>query len=309
MAIEDGRHIAIRFSQTIVGDVSGLTPIPAGYKRQKVNLTNATATSKNQYSVSYSAANAIDGDINTYWRGTTQENWVAVRLNSAKIVTGLRLHLGSYYIRTFTFSGSNDGVNWTKIGGTYTAANSTVSQWYEFELDNSTAYLHYRIETVTTYNTSRVYLYEMELLETVPVGNESKFVVTVPMYDMVPGGTIHNVIVPVESVSKSNLGEDVLLLNFASGNMECIRNAAAAITVEYAGGTLAGAGGPVEAFAESFSPVNLLPKNNPNDIEHVEMQFIISSDLKAIQFKDTQDEEHLNMTLSISSALINIADL
>lgn len=308
MAIEDGRHIAIRFSQPLVGDVSGLTPIPAGYKYRIIPYAGAIVSAKNQLNSSYSADKAIDKNLNTFWWGTSAVNWWAVKFASPKAVTKIRIYLGNYYIRTFTVSGSNDGTTWTQIGGTFTAASTTTAQWYDFEFENQTEYQHYRIDTITTYS-SYVYVFEIEFFETIPVGNESKFVVTVPMYDMVPGGTIHNVIVPVESVSESNLGEDVLLLNFASGNMECIRNAAAAITVAYSGGTLAGAGGPVEAFAESFSPVNLLPKNNPNDIEHVEMQFVISSDLKKIQFNDTQDAEHLNMTLSISSALINIADL
>lgn len=310
MAIEEGRHIAIRFSENLTGDVSGLTPTPAGYKKRAINLANATATALNQYSTSYPASYAIDGNTGNYWRGTTQVNWLAVQLPEAKVVTGLRLNLGSYYIKTFTFSGSNDGATWTQIGGTYTAANSTTQQWYEFEIENTTDYLHYRIDTVTTYSTSRVYVYELEMLENVPIGNEANFTVTVPMHDMVPGGTTHDVVVPVESVSQdASLGEDVLLLNFPSGNLECIRNAAGPITVAYEPGTLAGLGGPVEAFVQTFTATDLLPKNHPNDIEHIALYTQATGSLRRVTQNDTQEHEHIELVVLPVGVLTHVDDI
>lgn len=307
MSIEEGRHIAIRFSQPLTGDVTGLTPTPIDYKKQKVNLVGAT--SMNQYS-SYSANLAIDGNTGNYWAGTTQVNWLAVQLSEAKVVTVLRLYLGSFYIKTFTFSGSNDGKTWTQLGGTYTVASSGSMQWYEFEIENTDAYLHYRIDTVTAYSPYLVYVYEMELLEAVPIGNEEKFTVTVPVYDMVPGGSIEDVTVPVESVSRDDdLGEDVLLLNFASGNLECIRNAASPITVAYACGTLAGTGGPVADFSVQFTATDLLPKNNPHDMEHISLSVQATGFLKKVTYSDTVENEHIKVSVTAVGVLTHIDDL
>ena len=310
MAVEEGRHIAIRFSEKLTGDVTGVTPFPAGYKRQPIDLTNATATALNQYSNSYQPAYAIDGNTGNCWRGTTQVNWLAVQLPEAKAVTGLRLLLGSYYINTFIFSGSHDGVTWEQIGGTYTAANTTTQQWYEFEFGNGTAYSHYRIDTISTYSSSRVYVYELELMESVPVGNESKFTVTVPVYDRVPDGTIYNMVVPVESVSQDDsLGDKVLILNFPAGNMESIRNAAGPITVAYEPGSLAGIGGPVEAFVQTFAPTGLQPKNNPNGVEHVELSVQAVGILKTTTYHDTHGPEHIEVIVAATGALIHIDDI
>jgi hypothetical protein len=107
--------------------------------------------------------------------------------------------LGSYYIKTFTFSGSNDGETWTQLGGTYTAASSTAAQWYTIDIDNTDSYLYYQIDTLTTYSSS-VYVYEFELYEDVPTGNETKFTVSFDEPDMHPEGTIRRVIRPATGI-------------------------------------------------------------------------------------------------------------
>lgn len=191
MAIADGRRVAIRFTQPLVGNVTGLNP-PLGYKKSKISLSGAIATALNQYSASYPASYAINGNTENYWRGTTAVNWFRVQLPVPKVVTQLKLYLGSNYIKTFTFSGSNDGETWTQLGGEYTAASTTTAQWYTFEINNADAYLYYRIDTLTTYS-STVYLYEMELYEDAPVGNETKFVVSFDAYNYVPGGNLSRV--------------------------------------------------------------------------------------------------------------------
>lgn len=189
MAIADGQRIAIRFTQPLVGNVLGLDP-PVGYGKSKIDMSGASASALNEYSTSYSASYAIDGSTSTYWRGTTDVNWFQIQLQEAKVVTQLRLFLGSYYIKTFTLSGSNDGATWTQLGGEYTAASSTTAQWYTFEIENTDAYLYYRIDTLTTYTNSRVYIYELELYENIPIGNETKFTVSFDEYDMVPEGSL-----------------------------------------------------------------------------------------------------------------------
>lgn len=189
MAIADGQKIAIRFTQPLVGNVLGLDP-PLGYEVRKVDMSSAIFSVQTMYSSSYPVSYAIDGDTSNYWIGKGSVNWLQAQFKSARVVTKLRLYLGSYYIKTFTFSGSNDGNEWTQIGGEYTAASSTSKKWYEFDIDNSNQYLYYRINTVTTYSTSYFYLYELELYETVAIGNHDKFTISFDEYDMVPEGLL-----------------------------------------------------------------------------------------------------------------------
>ena len=200
MAIANGERIAIKFTQPLVGNVTGTNP-PYGYKKSKLSIPASAVTALNQYSASYPVSNAVDGSTSTYWRGTTAVSWIQVQLQEAKAVTQIRMYLGSYYIKTFTLSGSNDGTTWTQLGSEYTAASSTTAQWYTFEIENSDAYLYYRIDTLTAYNSSRIYLYELELYEDAPIGNESKFAATFQQYSYVPGGGLSSVTRIPESIS------------------------------------------------------------------------------------------------------------
>lgn len=199
MSIANGRKIAIRFTQPLIGNVTGLNP-PVGYKKSLLDLSGAVVTTLNQYSTSDTGAKAIDGSTSTYWRGTTDVNWVQLQLPEAKVVTQIRMYLSSYYIKTFTFSGSNDGVTWTQLGGEYTAASSTTAQWYTFEIENTDAYLYYRVDTLTAYSTTRIYLYELELYEDASTGNETKFTISFDEYDYVPGGSTSKVTRAVKSI-------------------------------------------------------------------------------------------------------------
>lgn len=201
MAIADGCRIPIRFTQPLVGNVLGLNP-PLGYKNGKIDMTKASVSALNEYNTSYPASKVIDGNTSTYWYGTTAINWLQISLPMAKTVTRTRLYLGEYYIKTFTFSGSNDGGTWTQIGGVYTAANTSTPQWYTFDIPNAEAYLFYRIDTLTAYSSSAIFVYELELYEEVPTGNETKFTISFDEYNMVPGGSLSRVTRPSTRIEK-----------------------------------------------------------------------------------------------------------
>ena len=310
MSKGDGRYIAIEFSKPLIGDVSGLTPNPiGGYKDQNIDLSNATVTSLNQYSSSHPVSNAIDGNTSTYWRGTTIVNWIQFQLETVKVVSKLRMYLGSYYVGSFTISGSNDGGTWTQIGNTRIAATTTTSQWYEFGLENSQAYQYYRVDTLTGYDTSRVYIYEIELCESVPVGNEKFFTVTIPEYDMVPEGTLNDRIIPVIGVSQHPTSENTILLEFGAGNINSIQNAAGPVTVAYSGGNLQGNGGPVEAFSQTFTATDLDYKGNQNDAEHLEIADVSAVGvLMRIYYTDTQSGEHLEIVGITAEGILTHVD-
>ena len=107
MTIGDGGEIKIKFTQPLIGDVDGLQT-PVAYKQVKVSTKGATHSAQNVYSSSYPASNAFDGNNSTYWYGTSSTNWIKTKFKEPKNITGLRLYMGSYYIKTFTISGSND---------------------------------------------------------------------------------------------------------------------------------------------------------------------------------------------------------
>lgn len=187
MSITDGKRVVVEFTQPLIGDITGLEN-PTGYKKSPIDLSTAILTTLNQYNSSYTIAKAIDNNVSTYWQGTTAVNWIKVQLKEPKIITNIKMYLGSYYIKTFTVSCSNDGEIWTQLGGTYAAANSTTAQWYSIDIENENAYLYYRIDTLTTYS-SYIYLYELQLCEDVPIGNEMRFTASFDEYNFVPKGS------------------------------------------------------------------------------------------------------------------------
>lgn len=309
MSIANGRKIAIRFTQPLIGNVTGLNP-PVGYKKSLLDLSKAVVTTLNQYSTSYTGAKAIDGSTSTYWRGTTAVNWLKLQLPEAKCVTQIRLYLSSYYIKTFTFSGSNDGLTWVQLGGEYTAASSTTAQWYTFTIENPESYLYYRIDTLTAYSTSRIYLYELDLYEDTPVGNETKFTVSFDEYNYVPGGTSSRKTRAVTSLEVAD--PQTLILNFDPGCTNSIQRAAGDITVTYDGsGTLMGQGGPVLAFERTFTPVDLDPKNNPHVMEHVGVSDIrAKGDLLQVFCINLGENEHIDMSsITAVGTLTHVDDI
>lgn len=307
MSIADGLKVGIKFTEQLVGNVTGRNP-PSEYKKSKLDLVGAIFSSLNQYSASYPIAKAFDGNVSTYWRGTTQVNWIQVQLPEAKVVTQIKMYLGSYYIKTFTFSGSNDGETWVQLGGEYTAASSTTAKWYTFEIENANAYLYYKVDTLTAYNASRMYLYELEFYEDVGIGNETKFSISFEEYTFVPGGTLVKTTRPAETIEQ--VDAYTILLIFNPGNLNSIQRAVGEITIAYDGsGTLTGLGGPVLAFEKTFLPVDLDPKNNPNNEEHIEIDVGAVCDLKRVYYSDFGSNEHIDINVVAVGAVIKIDDI
>lgn len=307
----EGTEVAIRFSYPLVGDVTG-RDTPLGYAYKSIDLSAATITSLNHYS-SNPPSMAADGDISTFWRGSTGVNWIKFQLVEPKVVTNLRLYMGSYYIKTFTVSGSNDGETWNQLGGEYTGASSTTLQWYDIPIENDQPYLYYRIDTLTAYSSSRIYLYEVELQEYVAIGNETRIVATGQTYEYVPGGELEPASRTVIAVSETseNDPEDgaVIYLKFASGNMKSLRNMVGPVSIAYSGGTLRGLGGPVADFVFEFVPTGLEPKYHPNVDEHIESEIKVDAMLTRIYYTDLSESEHIEAVVTPVGNLISIDDI
>lgn len=221
MSIGDGVKIKLTFDQPLMrSSIDGLYPIPAGgYKQVAVDLSEASVTAKNVYSSSYLASNVKDGSTSTYWRGNTQENYLQFTLPKPKIITSFRVYMSSYYAKTLSLYASSDNSNWVDLTGTLDGS-SGMTGWYEFSVPNETAYKYYRVNTHTGYSTTRIYIYEVDLCESVPVGNEKYFTVSVPVLNYDNGEQIIDTTKTVDSVKAFSVVGD--LLDLASGGYQNI---------------------------------------------------------------------------------------
>lgn len=174
----DGSRIEIVFSEI----VSPLSPVVG--QKFKIPIF-ATITCRNSNSTPATAL--IDGDISTYWQGYTAVNWINIQLEKPRIAKGFRWYIqnSTYYPKTFTVSGSNDGQTWVLLSDVLTGT-STIG-WQAFTFTNDNVYLHYRIDILTA-NSSIINIAEIELY--LNYANEEAFTVIVPEYDFVPGGSI-----------------------------------------------------------------------------------------------------------------------
>lgn len=303
----EGTDVALRFSRPLVGDITGCGT-PVGYVQKSIDLSEATITSLNSYSSTYSPTKVADGNISTYWRGTTAVNWIKFQLIEPKTIISVRMYMGNYYIQTFTVSGSNDGETWTQLGGEYTAASSTTAQWYDISIDNSDLYLYYRIDTLTAYS-SRIYLYEVELCEAAPVGNETKIAVTGQTYEYVPNGELEGASCTVIAVSEDPDDDAIIHLKFAEGNTKSLKNMVGNVAITYSGGTLKGLGGPVADFVFEFMPNGLEPKYHRNISEHIEAEVDVNATLTRVHYTDTSEPEHIEAVVTPTGNLIHVDDI
>lgn len=300
----EGTQIAVKFSESLVGDVSGITPTPLGYKQRVIDCSDVVVTTLNQYSASYSGEKAIDGSTSSYWRSSTTVSWIAFQFPDAKVVNHIRLVTNGWKLSTFTLSGSNDGVSWTQIGDVRTV--SSTSGWNDFDVDNVEAYSYYRVDTITGSNT--VCVAEIEFQESVPVGNETKVDISGFTYEYVPDGEL---VPATRSVTKISPTDDdhVIVLHLADGNVNNIQNMVGEVCITYSGGTLSGRGGPVEDFTLLFTPVGCIAMDNPGLFEHIETTIEAKAKLSKIHYNYAYESEHVEAVITPIGTLISIDDI
>lgn len=140
----------------------------------------------------------------------------------------------------------------------------------------------------------------------------SAFTVTIQRYTYVPGGTLISETRTVTSLELDENDAHILYLNFGAGNTRSIQNARNTIQIEYDAtkGRLRGEGAPVQSFMESFTPTDLEPKDNPADLEHLEMTVTASGTLTRIYYSSAKAaDEHLEMSVTATGTLIYVGDL
>lgn len=141
-------------------------------------------------------------------------------------------------------------------------------------------------------------------------GNQSHFLVTAKEYNWVPNGTLQSVAKTVSDTSSGATAKELILNMVGTTRFE----SAVELTVTYDGlGTIAGSSGNVEAFTQTFTPTDLIPKPDQNAQEHVEISDIISSGvLTKVYYTDTANQEqgHISVTsVTVLGVLTHVNDL
>lgn len=137
------------------------------------------------------------------------------------------------------------------------------------------------------------------------------FSITGQEYNYVPGGVVIDKEYAISSLAMVE-GETKILLITLTG-LGRLKAPLEEVSVGYnsAIGNLMSDTGAVLSFSLSFSPAELIPVNNPNDIERIEVTNIIASgNLIKIYYSDSTIDECISLAnITAIGALINVNDL
>ena len=119
--------------------------------------------------------------------------------------------------------------------------------------------------------------------------------------------TLFNLSISLQSV------EDTYSIILEMEPLQRFESAAGPITVAYnGGGSLAGEGGAVLAFTQSFAPVGLVPKPHQNDAEHIEISIAATGTLTKINYTNTaaQDQGYIEIAgITATGTLTKVSDI
>lgn len=296
----DGARIQIEFTENITSDLDAV------FGSEYVKPTGVL-TAYNTYSTSYPVYNLIDENTSTYWRTSDfTECWLKVAYSVKKCIKGFKLYIGNSAYRPISMQlqGSDDNTTWANVGDPVTGTSTT--GWKTFDIANTNKYYYYRINILSTASTARLYIYELRMNE--GYGVEKAFTVTVPEYNYVPNGDLVNINKAVYNVSQ---GSTLKILDLDMKPTERFPSAAGSITISYDSsvGNLAGLGGPVASFSETFTPEDLIAKPHQNDQEHINVNVSATGALTRIYYTNTKGDEHINVSVSAVGVLTSINDI
>ena len=304
MSKDRGKYIGIKFTEALIGDISGLDP-PVGYKPGSVDLAQGkTVTVGN---ASYGAgANAVDGNSNTYW-GTysTLPWWIMIDLGESKRNAGFYIlqNNASYRAKDYTILGSNDGETFNQIG-----IGQLLNIAEQIITYTTNEYRYIRINFTSYWSSSRAYIYTLKILEAEPVGNETAFVISwqEPLY--INGPLIDKTYKPI-SISQHSTEEKSILLEmdqFARFN-----NVFGNINIIYSKilGNLKGVGGFLEDFELSFTPEDLISKIDPQSLHIFEITSTVLLDLIEVSYEYRYTREIFEATPTMSLELIDVGEI
>lgn len=281
----EGAKIIVRFTENLIGDVSGLTPVPVGGISTNVKVSHLNKptqigqvyTANTTYSTNVSSL-AFDGSTSTYWETRTAlPQWIQCALLEPKAVNKFRYYSGaSYRIRAYKLEASNDLSNWTEL---WSGENANATGWNEYTFVNTTAYKYYRWTVTSLWTAGRIYVYELELYADIPIGNEQAFTVTAqePQWVEFPSeelGSLTNSTIQIKSVEAYPSTPNQIILN--TYELTRFNNVEGLITVSYnaTNGNLQGAGGIVQSFIQSATPTDLVRVPNPLFDENIHADIV-----------------------------------
>ena len=120
-----------------------------------------------EYSASYKANLACDGDISTRWQSyeNAVNEYLKLYFTTAVKITKMKIHItasiSSSYLSSWKIQGSNDDSTWTDL---YTATSET-SDLTEITLSNANYYNYYRIYITKSASNRTVRVYEWQVSE------------------------------------------------------------------------------------------------------------------------------------------------
>ncbi len=247
-----GQKIAIKFTEPLT-----ITNKPIiQYETQ-----DGTWTANGTYGGS--ADTARDADTGTYWQSRSTANYIQIIRPGTKIV-GLKVYKGSSYRpSSYTLRTSDDGTTYTdvKTGG---FAASTGWETAMFDAPIESDYLR-----INFGYSRRLYLYELVLIvEGYSNLQANDFLITGPEYKYI-NGELLNKRYEVETYGPHPTEPNAILLTFKT--LSRFPTVEGDLTVEYdaANGLLAGHGGAVDSFIQTFAPEDLIPEPNPGIIETI----------------------------------------
>lgn len=298
MSKSEGKKIAIRFSDRVMGNLEILPKLPfiVGNFINLFGFYGASST----YS-SYYPSNAFDGSTSSMWyTRTSGEQWIQVSTVRPIRLGGFRWYLGSNYRpKDFKVQGSDDGVNWTDL---FTGTSDDTQGWKEYYWQYADAYLYHRW-TITTRFSSYLYLYEIEAF----VHDEKAIKVTGIQRDFV-GGELKEVDYAIKKIEHHPTEGNTLLITLHDNYQEAFDEVEDVITIQYKGqlGNLIGYGGALEDFTVGFYPTELIPSPNPGIEEILTVSVNTLTVLVPITYHDIFDlSERIRVVgLTITTQLI-----
>lgn len=305
MSKGDGQKIAIKFSEKLIGDVTGLFPTPS-FVGKTYYRPIGTASGSSQSSSTYSFSKAFDGLTSSYWRTNfTTNQWIQILLSEPVFIGGFRWYVGSgNRPKDFNIQGSNDGISWTVL---HIGVSPNITGWHEFKWTPNGGYKYYRWTGINSYG-PYIYIYEIELLGA--GGNEVSFEVAGYEYQYVGGPMISKnyKVVSVEQ-HPSILDEKTLLLTLDPQSR--FNNSEGSITVAYdaSAGNLQGRGGFVASFSQTFIPIELAPKPNPHASEHLTVSAETNINFLKVDYNRAYADETLTVSATAAVDFIHVNDI
>lgn len=303
MSKSRGEKIAIKFTEELIGNISGTTfAIPYKYYRWLINSTWVSSgrlylyeleffssgikvnTNKiismagsSRYSSSYDVNRLFDGSVpGTEWDANgSLPHWVEIELIEELAIDKFRWHTGtsSNKPKEIILQGSKDGVNWINI---YEDESPNINNWIDFNVVSKGNEIAFTVKGKERKHINGVLIdgdYEVYKVEPHPTEEKT-------------------ILLTMNPIKRFNNVEGKLIVSY---NSEL--------------GNLAGIGGKVESFEVEFSPTELTQKLNPHISEHIEVRNNISINFIKVNYQERFGAERITAKPNISVDFISVDEI